>query len=101
MSGCRRALQASSPPPTVFQHELSVAMQFPSIVNLAARGWEVVLRLPWTMSAGVVAAIAAIIATTESGDTPWVRVAMVAALGLPLSLALTLLAEERGWTAGR
>ncbi len=74
-------------------------MHFPSFVGLAARGREIVLRFPWTMAAGVVAAAASIIATTASDDTPWVRVAMVAALGLPLSLALTLLAEERGWTA--
>jgi hypothetical protein len=33
------------------------------------------------MAAGLVAATAAIVVTTEAGDTPWVRVAMVAALG--------------------
>jgi hypothetical protein len=76
-------------------------MRFPSLESLAAHGRAVVLRFPWTMAAGLVAATAAIVATTEAGDTPWVRVAMVAALGLPLSLALTLLAEERGWSAGR
>src|SRR5688500_3921253 len=76
-------------------------MRFPSLESLAAHGRAVVLRFPWTMAAGLVAATAAIVATTEAGDTPWVRVAMVAALGLPLSLARTLLAEERGWSAGR
>jgi hypothetical protein len=76
-------------------------MRFPSIVTLAERGRDVFRRFPWTMSAGVVAAAAAITATTEAGDPPWARIAMVAGLALPLTISLTLLAEERGWTRGR
>ena len=76
-------------------------MRFPSLETLALRSREVVLRFPWTMLAGIVAATSAVIATTESENMPWVRVAMAAALGLPLTISLTLWAEERGWTAGR
>ncbi len=53
------------------------------------------LRFPWTMLAATIAAAAAIAATTKSADEVWARIAMAAALGLPLTIALTLLAEER------
>jgi uncharacterized protein DUF4153 len=77
-------------------------MRFPSFVTLADRAREVVLRFPWTMAAGLLAAIAAIIGTTRSGSKDeWLRVAAVAALGLALTVALTLFAEERGWPARR
>ena len=76
-------------------------MRFPSFVTLAAHAREVLLRFPWTIAAGVLAATAAIIATTRSADPAWARVAMVAALGLPLTVALTLFGEERGWSAAR
>jgi hypothetical protein len=76
-------------------------MRLPSFVTLAERVREVVVRFPWTMAAGVLAAVAAIVATTHSADHRWGRIAMVAALGVPLTLALTLLAEERGWAASR
>jgi Domain of unknown function (DUF4153) len=77
-------------------------MRFPSVLTLAQRAREVLLRFPWTMAAGVVAAVAAIVMTTDSpSQDMWARVVMVAALGLPLSVALTLLTEERRWSAGR
>ena len=77
-------------------------MRFPSVLTLAQRAREVLVRFPWTMAAGVVAAVAAVVATTKSGDdAQWGRIAMVAALGLPLTVALTLLAEERGWSRGK
>jgi len=76
-------------------------MRFPSIVTLANRSGEVLLRFPWTMAAGIVAAVAAIIAIDDSGNAEWLKVSMVAALGLPLTVGLTLLAEERGWSAAR
>src|SRR3954470_3102617 len=76
-------------------------MRLPSFVTLAERAREVVVRFPWTMAAGVLSAVATIIATTNSADQLWGRIAMVAALGVPLSLALTLLSEERGWSPGR
>jgi hypothetical protein len=77
-------------------------MRFPSIVTLAERAREVVLRFPWTMAAGVLAAITAIMGTTHSGSKDeWLRIAAVAALGLALTVALTLFAEERGWSSAR
>jgi hypothetical protein len=76
-------------------------MRFPSVVTLANRAGEVLLRFPWTMAAGIVAAVAAIIAIADSAADDWVRVAMVAALGLPLTVALTLLAEEQEWSRAR
>jgi hypothetical protein len=33
-------------------------MRFPSVVTLANRGREVLVRFPWTMAAGIVAAVA-------------------------------------------
>jgi hypothetical protein len=76
-------------------------MRFPSVATLANRAGEVLLRFPWTMGTGVVAAMAAIIATDSSGSGEWGRIALVAALVLPLSVALTLLAEERRWSVAR
>ncbi len=76
-------------------------MRFPSVVTLAQRAREVLLRFPWTMAAGAVAAVAAVVMTTESRSDEWGRIAMVAALGLPLTVALTLLSEERRWSRGR
>jgi hypothetical protein len=76
-------------------------MRFPSLVILADRAREVLLRFPWTIGVGVLAAVTAIMATTDSADPEWARTAMAAALGLPLTVALTLLAEERGWPAAR
>jgi hypothetical protein len=62
-------------------------MRFPSVVTLANRAGEVLLRFPWTMAAGIVAAVTGIIATTDSAADEWGRVAMGAALGLPLTVA--------------
>jgi Domain of unknown function (DUF4153) len=77
-------------------------MRFPSFVTLADRAREVVLRFPWTMAAGALAAGAAIIATNKSSmQEVALHVAAVAALGLALTVALTLFAEERGWSPGR
>ncbi|HEU5303652.1 MAG TPA: DUF4153 domain-containing protein [Gemmatimonadales bacterium] len=76
-------------------------MRLPSIISLAGHTAEVVRRFPWTMAAGITAAAAAIVATTRSADPQWGRIAMVAALGLPLTVGLTVLAEERKWSRGR
>lgn len=73
-------------------------MRLPSIVKLAEQSRDVLQRFPWTMAAGTMATTAAIVATTKSADAEWARIAMVAALGLPLTVALTLFAEERGWS---
>ena len=75
-------------------------MRLPSLVSLIERSREVIQRFPWTMVAGAVAAAAAVVATTRGAGEEWGRLAMVAALGLPLTLALTLMAEERRWTRG-
>jgi hypothetical protein len=76
-------------------------MRFPSVLTLVQRAREVLLRFPWTMAASAIAAVATVMETTRSGNAEWGRIAMVAALGLPLTVALTLLAEERGWSRGK
>jgi hypothetical protein len=72
-------------------------MRFPSAAFLAQRAAEVLRRFPWTLAAGSLAAVAGIVATTRNADDAWVRLAFVAALGFPVTIALTLLAEVRGW----
>jgi hypothetical protein len=78
-------------------------MRLPSFVTLAERVREVVERFPWTMMAGMVTAFATIMGTTRSGvrEEFWLRIAATAGLGLALTVALTLFAEERGWSSGR
>jgi uncharacterized protein DUF4153 len=75
-------------------------MRFPSLALLAERAAQVLRRFPWTLAAGALAAAAAIVATTKGAGDVWARLAFVAALGLPVSIALTLLAEVRGWPRG-
>ena len=75
-------------------------MRFPSIALLAQHAVAVLRRFPWTLAAGALAALAAIIASLTGTDDAWGRLAFVAALGLPVTLAITLLAETRGWGAG-
>lgn len=72
-------------------------MRFPSLALLAERAAEVLRRFPWTLAAGTLAAVAGIVATTKGAGDVWARLAFVAALGLPVTIALTLLAEVRGW----
>jgi hypothetical protein len=77
-------------------------MRFPSFVTLADRAREVVLRFPWTMAAGVLTAVATIMGTTRSGQhEDWLRLGAAAGLGLALTVALTLFAEERGWALAK
>jgi hypothetical protein len=76
-------------------------MRFPSLVTLSHRAEEVLRRFPWTLGVGVFTAAAAVVATTHHANDEWARLAMVGALGLPLTIALTLFAEERGWSASR
>jgi hypothetical protein len=75
-------------------------MRFPSLAHLAGRAATVLRRFPWTLAAAVLAASAAITATATHGSAVelWARVAFVAALGLPVTLALALLAEQRHWS---
>jgi hypothetical protein len=72
-------------------------MRFPSLALLTERAAEVLRRFPWTLAAGTLAAVAGIVATTKGAEDVWTRLAFVAALGLPVTIALTLLAEVRGW----
>jgi hypothetical protein len=76
-----------------------VVMRFPSLMAVVHRAGDVLRRFPWTMAAGALAAAAAIAVTFDHADPRWLRVAMVAALGLPLTIALTLFGEERRWPA--
>ena len=73
-------------------------MRLPSMVRLAEQSRDVLQRFPWTMLVATVAAACAIVATTKSADKEWGRIAMAATLGLPMTVALTLLAEERRWS---
>ena len=75
-------------------------MRFPSLALLADQALVVLRRFPWTLAAGVAAAAAGIAATTTGADEAWARMALVAALGFPVTIAITLLAETRGWSAG-
>jgi hypothetical protein len=69
-------------------------------VDLLARQAGVVLRrFPWTLAAGTVAALAAINGSMTGTSEAWERLAFVAALGLPLTIAVTLWGEERRWPA--
>lgn len=72
-------------------------MRFPSLEVLTHRAVAVLRRFPWTLAAGAITATMAILASHNNGDEALARVAFVAALGLPLTIALTLTAEARGW----
>lgn len=73
-------------------------MRFPSIDALARQARAVLVRFPWVLAAGLVAAIAANIGIENHTDEQyWARVCLAAMLGLPLFTALTLLAEQLGW----
>lgn len=66
-------------------------MRFPSIDVLAARARDVLRRYPWTLFAAIAAATAGIIGTADGADEDlWARIAVVAALGIPASIAVTL-----------
>lgn len=69
-------------------------MRFPSLSILAERATGVLRRFPWTMGIACAAAIAAVRLVHGSDAENSARIAMVAALGIPLSVALTLWAEE-------
>ncbi len=76
-------------------------MRFPSLSTLIARAREVFARFPYTLLVGVAAAVCAIVASTHGASDAWARAALVIALGLPLSFALTLLGELHRWSVGR
>ena len=74
-------------------------MRFPSLALLVERAAAVARRFPLTLVAGLVAATAAIIAVDGTGDDDWARLGFVAALGLPATIALRLLAERGRWSS--
>lgn len=74
-------------------------MRFPSLDLLFTQARVVARRFPWTLAAGAITAAAAIAAAEFQSDDLWLRAAFVAALGLPLTVGLTLLAEARRWGA--
>ena len=74
-------------------------MRFPSLDLLARHAVLVLRRFPWTLAAGALAAFAGIVGSLSGTDEAWERLAFVAALGLPLTIALTLLGEARAWSA--
>lgn len=76
-------------------------MRFPSLHTIALRARQVLARFPVTLAVGVACAVCAIVASTSGADDVWYRMVFVAALGLPLSFALMLLAELRGWSWSR
>jgi hypothetical protein len=76
-------------------------MRFPSLSTLVERAREVFARFPYTLLVGVAAAVCAIVASTHGASDAWARAALVIALGLPLSFALTLLGELHRWSFGR
>ena len=73
-------------------------MRFPSLALLGERAAAVARRFPWTLLAGTIAAGAAVYSVDGVGKDRWIRLGFVAALGLPLTIALTLLAERRRWS---
>jgi hypothetical protein len=73
-------------------------MRFASLALLVERAAAVARRFPFSLIAGGVAATSAIIAVDGVGQDQWVRLAFVASLGLPTTIALRLLAERRKWS---
>ncbi|HEU4799859.1 MAG TPA: DUF4153 domain-containing protein [Gemmatimonadales bacterium] len=74
-------------------------MRFPSLSVLAERATGVLRRFPWAMAVACAAAAAAISMVHGSDAEAAARLAMVAMLGIPLSVALTLWAEEHARSA--
>jgi hypothetical protein len=74
-------------------------VRFPSLDLLARHAIAVLRRFPWTIAIGALTAFAAIVGSLSGTDEAWERLAFVAALGLPLTIALMLLGEARGWRA--
>ena len=76
-------------------------MRFPSIAALAERASQVARRFPLTLLLGAIAAGFAVAAVDGSGhDFEW-RIALVALLGLPLSVGFALRARYLGWRTAR
>ncbi len=79
-------------------------MRFPSASLLLDRAMAVLRRFPWTLAAGALASVAAITAHRihdpgGAGQQDWMRVALVAALAIPGTLAVSLTASARRWSS--
>ena len=75
-------------------------MRFPSVAALFARARTVLLRFPWPLVAGAIAATAAILGThaEQYSQEVWARLCLVAMLGIPLTFGVAMLAERRRWS---
>ncbi|HET8632853.1 MAG TPA: DUF4153 domain-containing protein [Gemmatimonadales bacterium] len=77
-------------------------MRFPSITALVQRAGEVARRFPLTLLLGATAAGFAVVAVdAKTGDDLLWRDALVALLGLPLSVGFALRARYLGWSVAR
>jgi hypothetical protein len=76
-------------------------VRFPSLDLLLRHAVVVLRRFPWTLGVGALAAFAGINGSLSGTDEAWERLAFVAALGLPLTIALALLGEARRWPLAR
>ena len=76
-------------------------MRFPSVALLAQHAMVVLRRFPWTLAAGGLAAVTANAGIDGEANDVWARATFVALLGLPVTIALALLGEARGWSTGR
>lgn len=74
-------------------------MRLPSIQLVTASARATALRFPFVLIAALAATVFGVLLADESD--PWERWLFPAMLGLPLLLALALLAERRGWSAQR
>jgi hypothetical protein len=72
-------------------------MKLPSVVFVLSEAKRTALRFPLALICGVTAAVAAMVLVDYRGDDSAVlRLLMVSQIGIPLLIALTLLAERRG-----
>ncbi len=70
-------------------------MRFPSLDALVRRAVATAAAFPWTITLAATATIAAILSSGEGADSLAERIAFVAMLGVPLSIALSL--ATRAW----
>lgn len=78
-------------------------MRFPSVAALSERARAVLFRFPWVLTSGAVASAAALVSMDRSGEGEefWIRLCFTAMLAIPLTVALTLLAQVRRWDGWR
>jgi len=76
-------------------------VKLPSVDHLVREGRAAARRFPLALACALTSAGAAVIAVGGSDEEPWIRLVAAASLGLPLFIALALVAERLGWTRGR